>query len=117
MKFLDGPAVGVSLSCHRAPIYLRVVQDTSERRFDALDQPDDTPTPSEIIHVYRRVEGTWGCVFACTRSGRGGGRYEHGDYVHVPVGDTEPFRSTEAWRAWCMGQPEARPTAEDAAAS
>lgn len=110
-RFMDGPAEGVEIVAQRAPMYLRVVQDQTTLRWDVLDQPDDTPSPSELVFVYKRVEGTGGVVFACTRSSRGGGRYEGADYRHVEV-EGEQFRDTSAWRDWALSQPEARPTAD-----
>lgn len=110
IRMVDGPAVGVELAPRRAPIFLRVVQDETTGKWDVLDLPDDTPHPSETVYVYRRIEGTWRSgagVFACTR---GQGCYpgvDSGDYEHVDVvGDR--FRGTDAWRSWCLSQPEAK---------
>lgn len=117
IRMLDGPAMGVELTPRRAPIYVRVVQDESLGAWDVLDLPDDTPGPSETLHVYRRVEGSWsaGGGFACSRGGNQGHRCtplgQGGEYEHVSI-DGERFRGTDAWRAWCLSQPQARPTAE-----
>lgn len=98
--FLDGPAEGRTMDTRRAPVFLRVVEDRSTGKFDVLDLLDDTPTPSERVFVYQREPGTWGQVFACTRSRRGGGRYEYGSYRHLPGVDGEQLRETSAWRGW-----------------
>jgi len=45
IRFLDGPADGVELRLMRTPIMLRVVRSAGGT-WDALDQPDDTPTRS-----------------------------------------------------------------------
>lgn len=111
-RFLDGPAEGVEIVARRAPMYLRVVQDQVTLKWDVLDQPDDTPSPSELVFVYRRVESTFGAVQACGRGNGGGCReYQHADYRHVEV-EGEQFRDTGAWRHWALSQPEARPTAD-----
>lgn len=108
MRFVDGPAVGVSLMCRRAPMYLRVTQDAGARKFDALDQPGDEPEPQEILHVYSRVPGTFSSAHLCARgSARGAsGWYEFADYAFVPLEDTERFRDVEVWRGWATAQPE-----------
>lgn len=117
IRCLDGPAVGVELSCRRAPIYLRVVCDTLAQKWDVLDLPDDSPAPSETVYVYRREPGTWGSSggFACGRGQGGAGCVELGESGHyrlVADVDGELFRSTDVWREWCLSQPEARPAAE-----
>lgn len=101
---MDGPAVGVTLACARTPCFLRVVQDTLSLRFDALDLPGDTPGPSDVIHVYRRIPGTFQQpAHVCTR-GRGCSVIGFADYEYVPMDDTEPLRSTETWREWAGAQ-------------
>lgn len=106
MKALDGPAAGLELDLRRCPMYLRLVQDTMALKWDALDQPDDTPGPSETVYVYRRRPGTGGVVFACTRRSSRDPRFEHGDYEHMPEVDGEALRDTDGWRTWAMSQPE-----------
>lgn len=110
--------MGVELAPRRAPIFLRIVQDETSGRWDVLDLPDDTPSPSETLHVYKRVPGTFQSgagVFACTRGHGCHHGTDSGDYRHVSI-EGERFRYTDPWREWCLSQPEARPTAEDAAA-
>lgn len=113
ITFVEGPGVArQGLLLRRAPFYLRVVVDETDGAVDGLDQLDDTPGPSERVHVYRRVSHD-GPVFLCGR-GRGvpSGRFETATYEHVPDVDGEQLRDTDAWRQWCHAQPEARPQAE-----
>lgn len=96
-QFLDGPAGISAMDLRRCPTYLRLVHGT---RWDALDQPGDTPEPGETLAIYKIVEGTWGVVFV-----RPGGRYEYGDYRHVPdVSDEllEVFRERWPFLVWAM---------------
>jgi hypothetical protein len=102
MRCLDGPAEGVTLMARRAPMFLRLVYDELARKWDALDALDDTPSPSETVHVYRRGPGSWSSMFACR--GSHGGRYEMGDYRYVPYAPHEELRDTEAWREWVNSQ-------------
>lgn len=53
VRFLDGPAQGVSLMLRNAPETLRVVR-SSAGDWDALDEPGDEPREDETIFVYRR---------------------------------------------------------------
>jgi hypothetical protein len=85
LRFDGGPAAGHALACRRAPIYLRVVVDETDGHVDALDLLDDTPGPSEQVHVYRRTRQGLP-TFACSR-GRGGGCSEiaDADYGHRQI--------------------------------
>lgn len=105
-KFLDGPAAGSALMLRRAPVFLRAVIDESTGKVDALDQMDDTPGPSERVHVYRRVGEP---IHACVRPG---GCYELGDYRHVPDVDERLVRVTEDWRRWVDAFVEAEQAVE-----
>lgn len=117
VTFTDGPAVRATLALGRAPIYLRVVVDETDGKVDALDQLDDTPGPSERVHVYRRRR-YGGVIFACARGHRKGddhacsGQYVIAEYEHLEGIDGEQLRETDAWREWAHSQPEARPKAE-----
>lgn len=112
VRFLDGPAEGVSLGLRRAPMFLRVVVSPAGK-VDALDQLGDVPMPREAVHVYQGVEGKLftfrGDVFVCVR-GPGGSQQAGtaaGEYRHRPDVDGELLRDTAAWREWCRAQPEA----------
>lgn len=100
--FVQGPAHDKELVLHRAPIYLRVVVGAGGK-IDALDLLEDEPERDEVVHVYRR-RGTANVMFACSRRGRGGGRYEYGVYEWLSGVDGEPLRETAAWRAWVDAQ-------------
>lgn len=104
VRFLDGPAEGVELALSRAPMFLRVVVDETTLKWDALDQLDDTPGPSERVHVYRRDGGT-GETFACTR-GHGCAHSVDASYRHLPNVDGEQLRDMGRWREWAQA-PEA----------
>lgn len=113
VRLLDGPAAGVSLGLRRVPIFLRVVMDRRTGRVDALDQLADEPLPGEAVHVYQGVPGTMTAlradIIVCVRGADGMQRAAtgSGDYRHRPDVDGESVRSTTAWRAWCLAQPEA----------
>ena len=83
-RFIDGPAKGVVLDLERTPHYLRVVHDSETWQWDALDQLDDEPKPTETIFVYRRGDVARG--FACR------GRRGAVEGLSQP-GDGEPKRS------------------------
>lgn len=106
LRFLDGPAAGVSLCCARAPLFLRVVQDTAGK-WDSLDQLADTPAPGETIHVYRKVssEGTVHIDYRDAQ-GRRRGRWEQiaGYRLHEVQPDDATLRETAAWRAWATAE-------------
>lgn len=103
--FLDGPAQGKGLMLRRAPLLLRVVIDETDGSVDALDQLDDTPGPSERIHVYKRVSEAQ-TVHLCARGKARGasGWYQMADYQHLPTVDGERLRETQAWRDWCESE-------------
>lgn len=95
MNALDGPAAGVTLSLRSCPVFLRLVRSEITGKWDALDQPGDTPSDNEDVFAYRVVPGTWGQVFV-----RPGGRYEYGDYKHLEGYDAELIRDRDKWREW-----------------
>lgn len=104
ITFINGPASGTVLELQRAPQLLRVVVDETDGRVDALDQLDDTPGPSERVHVYRRTR-YGGQIFACAR-GRGARSsvIQDADYEHLPDVDGEQLRDTAPWRAWAESE-------------
>jgi hypothetical protein len=105
MRFLDGPMEGKTFSVTRCPTYLRAVID-ADGTYDVLNLLTDVPKPSEQIHVYRVVPGTWTFAFIDFRGKDKGrsGRYEMADYVHVPDVDGESVRETAAWQAWATAR-------------
>lgn len=122
LKFLDGPAQGVMLSCARAPMFLRVVQATdsreSEQEWDALDQLTDRPRPGERIHVYIKA-ADHGTVHYDGRDkhGKRFGRWEQmADYrICDPQPDETTLRDQARWEAWAREQYKAaKATKEEA---
>lgn len=111
-RLLDGPAGPFAMANARAPIFLRVTLTGDElgRVTDCLDQLEDVAKPYERIHVYQLVPGTFhGATLVCVR-GRGGSRsywMADGEYRHRPDVDGETLRDNDAWRTWCLAQPEA----------
>lgn len=99
-RLLDGPGAGLTFDLRSAPTFLRAVQ--SPLKWDALDQPDDTPAPDEHVHVYRQVEGTWTQVHVRAARRSASGCWEAADYVHVPDAPVEELRDNARWRAWVV---------------
>src|SRR5712671_5454007 len=103
--FTDGPAKGQHLRLKRAPVFMRVTEEAG--KFDALDQPEDTPKVSENLHAYRMV-GTPGMCHI-NRGRNGSGFFTVATYQLVETQpDEKTMRDTELWRAWCYDQPEAK---------
>jgi hypothetical protein len=104
--FLDGPAKDTKLMLTRAPHFLRAVQ-AKDGTWDALDQPDDTPTADERIVVYVMVgDPTWMHVRAT--KGRSG-VYRGGQYTLVdPQPPDAVLRDRAQWQAWAQANFEAR---------
>jgi len=100
--FLDGPAAGVILQVRRTPILLRVVLGLSGK-WDALDQPDDSPTPDEQVFVYILTEAPLNyhlCIRGKNRAAAGW--YQAGKYkLLVPQPPESSVRSNQKWSEWC----------------
>lgn len=113
LRFLDGPAGGVTLMCSRAPLFLRVVHATdsreNEQEWDALDQLDDQPRRGERCYVYKKSDD-YGIVHYCGRdkNGKRFGRTEnHADYeLYVAQPDDVILRDNEKWREWVQARIE-----------
>lgn len=103
-KILDGPAAEHSFLLTRAPLFLRVVNQSG--KWDALDQLADTPAANELVYVYRR-HGTPGHVHINSRDPktgkRNGGMYTLAEYKYF---ETQPIDSTvrdnKLWQEWVM---------------
>lgn len=107
VRFLDGPAAGESLMLRRIPTLLRVVRSRNGA-WDALDQLDDEPKPTETITVYRRRDDlAISKYFLCSR---GKGKRESGQYWNAAysVLAEQPadnqVRTTAAWQSWADAQ-------------
>jgi hypothetical protein len=100
VTFQDGPAIGQKLMLRRAPKYLRVVEENG--KFDALDQPSDTPRETETLYAYQLV-GEPGMMHL------NGGKGRHGffaiaNYQLVKKQPTdEQMRNLKAWLVWIRG--------------
>lgn len=101
IKFLDGPAAGVTLLLHRAPLFLRAVRD-AQGDWDALDQPDDTPKPEETVVVYRRKGDSFTVHMDRRVKGRRVGEwYSGGEYeLAKDQPPDEVLRDNGAWQKW-----------------
>lgn len=99
---IDGPAEGIRLMLKRAARFIRVVE--ADGKWDALDQPDDTPKPNEKIYAYE-VRGEVGNCHISLRGKdgkRGGGFYPIASYGFVSQQpDDATMRDTTKWRQWC----------------
>lgn len=102
-KFNDGPAAGVTLMLKRNPKYLRVVRGIDPAsKFDALDQPHDTPEPHEIIFAYEMAKQI-GAAFIDGPKCRG--CYPVSEYKLCANQPTDAqMRSQEQWVQWCEAQ-------------
>jgi len=97
-SFIDGPAKGQHLMLKRAARFIRVVDEVG--KWDALDQPEDTPKATEKIYAYQ----VHGDVRAChiNRGGGRGGFYPIAEYRFiVDQPDDATMRDADRWRAWC----------------
>lgn len=96
--FQDGPAKGQHLMLKRHAKFLRVV--VADGKWDALDQPEDTPQPNETLYAYVVVGEIGMCHI--NRGGGRGGFYAIANYRFVPIQpDQETMRDSSRWQAWC----------------
>jgi hypothetical protein len=97
ISFLDGPAKElVRLRLGRAPYFLRVVRTKGTRRWDALDQLDDSARPEEEIFVYELASEPLRAFV------RPGGLMISAHYKFCrrqPL--DEDARDNTRWRHWC----------------
>jgi hypothetical protein len=106
IRFLNGPAVGVFLQLRRAPLYLRVTMNR-DRKWDALDQPDDMPGGDEVVIAHRRVSevGTCHVDYTDKQGRRRGAWYVSADYV---LCETQPLdevlRDKDRWAEWATAE-------------
>ncbi len=102
IRFLDGPAEGVTLRLRRAPLVLRAVRSPAGE-WDALDQLGDRPRPSETIVVYVRASAvTQYHLLVRGKNRQAGGWYLDAKYrlLGEQPSDAEA-RDVALWRAWC----------------
>lgn len=108
-RFIDGPAKGQKLMLKRAAFFMRVVEENG--KWDALDQPGDSPRPGEKLYAYK-VQGEVGMCHINMGS-KGGGFYPMAEYRMVdPQPSDAEMREYSAWVAWCERQPGAKEFAE-----
>ena len=103
IRFLDGPAEGVCLSLRAAPKILRVVRNIEGDEWDALDQPEDEPSPGEEIYVYvRKALPFVGFIDWHDGRGRRGEPFVNAEYWFP---STQPLndeaRTNERFGNWC----------------
>lgn len=102
--FQDGPAKGQTLMLKRAAMFLRVVQN-AEGKWDALDQPEDTPAMDEKLFAYEITGKPYMVHLNCGR-GKGSGFYPGPSYRFVTNQPTDSqMRQASEWDAWCKRQP------------
>jgi hypothetical protein len=102
VRFLDGPAKGVTLSLARSPRFLRVVIDLAGQ-VDALDQPEDVVRAGETAYVYE-LFGDIGSVIYCSR-GHGCRREQVAEYrQYAKQPSQELLGDNQAWQTWAMSQ-------------
>jgi hypothetical protein len=101
VTFLDGPAEGESLALRRIPVLLRVVRSRTGN-WDALDQLDDEPKPTETITIYRRRDDLEVSKYHVrSRCRCESGFYWTASYSVLPEQPTDDqVRATSSWRAW-----------------
>lgn len=102
--FEDGPAKGQHLMLRRAARFLRVTEVAG--KFDALDQPHDTPLSDEKLYAYEITAKPGMCHI---RSGKQGasGFYPIASYRFCSVQPTDKqMRSVMLWSEWCQLQPK-----------
>lgn len=106
-KFNGGPANGQTLMLKRAPKFLRVTLKTErgKPKFDALDQPNDTPEATERIFAYEQFGEVGSAHINMGR--KGGGFYTLADYRFVPDQPTDAeMRNSVKWEKWCEARPK-----------
>lgn len=96
--FDDGPAKGQTLMLQRTPKYLRVTHDG--KKWDALNNLEDTAQPTETLYAYVTKDGPRGSVHI-HRSGGRGGFYPLISYQLVPDQPNDAtMRDNAKWAAW-----------------
>lgn len=100
-RFKQGPANDAVLSLKCSPLLLRVVERGG--KFDALDQPEDTPAKDEKIYAYERIELLGS---AHVNMGRGrGGFYPIATYQFIEAQpDDATMRHVNLWAEWCRAR-------------
>ena len=92
------------LSLERAPRFLRFVMVGSKwETLDALDQPDDAPTPEEKCYAAEQVDSSNVHLSCRSPEGRRYGRWEK-TATYKLVDDQpaqEVMRDWEQWAKWC----------------
>ena len=101
-RFLDGPAKLAALSLKGCPEFLRVCVNR-KGKWDALDQPGDSPASDETMYVYRLKSIEQLNAIVLTR-GKGGSHsfsrvanYE----LHAVQPSQEVMQSSMDWADWC----------------
>lgn len=104
ISFKGGPAERKTLMLKRAPLLLRVVNDTILGTWDACDQLADHVLAGEVPYAYRRV-GDAGVVHinAGRRKGNATGFWPMAEYSYCdPQPPEEVMRDNDTWKRWCL---------------
>lgn len=103
IRFADGPAIGITLTLRRAPLFLRAVR-SGRGGWDALDQLHDECRASETPYAYRRIGPASRWRLKSQRRGQSGWFVAAEYRLCDPQPTSDDMRDTESWRAWCLEQ-------------
>jgi hypothetical protein len=104
-RFSDGPAKDQVLMLRRAARFIRVTEENG--KWDALDQLEDKPRPTEKLYAYEAIREKVGyALIDCRGKNKSAsGRYAIAEYRIVnPQPTDEQMRSNDAWAAWCCSK-------------
>ncbi len=97
--FVDGPARGQTLMLRRGVIFLRVVYDTQTKLWDALNEPDDKATATEIVYAY--VLRGESIMVHVNIAGNKGGMFQMAEYKFIePQPKDSQIRVNKCWEIW-----------------
>jgi hypothetical protein len=115
-SFVGGPADNKKLMLKRTPVYLRVTQDRSLGKIDALDQTEDEPNKDESLFAYKLTKKEGGAFLDARdpKTGkRTGGYYPSASYTLIdPQPDEAVMRDSQRWEDWVMADHARRKSGE-----
>lgn len=99
IEFLDGPAMGKTLTLRRGPFFLRIVCNP-QGKWDGLDQLKDRPSMAEDVFVYLMCEDR-GSVHIRASRRENSGWLQMALYRLCPEQpDLKILRSNVLWQEW-----------------